>query len=298
MLSGYSLYYVYNKKFDTSNLKEIINFYKKRIISIFPLYYVVSLIYIIFVGKEPVYLNILLAPLELLGIQTWYTSLFGYSHNGGSWFISCLLFCYLIYPYIQTITKQLTYRQKVIVLIFCYFILLYSPFIVHEFSLSNIYSNPLMRWLEFDIGVIICSINSRDESNSKFKMLLSNIYFILFISILYIVFVGIGTKLQIGVGNYMLYSWLSLPFFSFLIPGVANLNIKENKLVNYLSEMLLSMYLSQFLIFEIIKRLNISSNILKIVMTFSLCIILSVFLLEVIEKPSKRFLLNIVTKIV
>lgn len=111
ILSGFSLYYGYQEK-TFSNISCIWQFYKKRAIGILPVYYVVAILYILFLGEESVIQNIALAPIEMLGIQTVFSSLFEYTHNGGTWFISCILFCYLVFPFIQMCMKQLKTKRK------------------------------------------------------------------------------------------------------------------------------------------------------------------------------------------
>ena len=106
MLSGYSLYYIYEEK-NLLDIKYIINFYKKRLSGIMPVYYVIAILYIIFLGRETILQNIIIAPIEILGLQSAFSSLFGYSHNGGTWFISCILLCYVFFPLIQNIVKQM-----------------------------------------------------------------------------------------------------------------------------------------------------------------------------------------------
>jgi len=98
ILSGYCSFSGY-RTHDLGNIKEILFFYKKRAIAILPLYYVVAVLYIIFLGKESMGENFILAPIEVLCIQTVFNGSFQLSHNGGTWFLSCLVLCYLFYPF-------------------------------------------------------------------------------------------------------------------------------------------------------------------------------------------------------
>lgn len=123
-----------------------------------PVYYVVAILYIIFLGTETVVQNIIIAPIEILGLQSTFSSLFGYSHNGGTWFISCILLCYIIFPLIQNMVKQMKMKYKVIIFIINTLILLYAPIIVHIYKTSWIYSNPFYRILEFIDGILLASM--------------------------------------------------------------------------------------------------------------------------------------------
>ena len=86
VLSGYVIYYTYQKK-DLGKLANIKLFYKKRYITILPIYYLVGTLYIIFFlgGTESLQENVILMPIEILGLQSVFTSIFSVSHNGGTW---------------------------------------------------------------------------------------------------------------------------------------------------------------------------------------------------------------------
>lgn len=136
VLSGYVIYYTYQKK-DLGKLANIKLFYKKRYITILPIYYLVGTLYIIFFwggGTESLQENVILMPIEILGLQSVFTSIFSVSHNGGTWFVSCILLCYLIYPFAQEIIKQISLKSKIKMLLLSVLVLLWSPFIVWKFQ--------------------------------------------------------------------------------------------------------------------------------------------------------------------
>lgn len=90
LLSGYVMDFTSRRK-SFSDLREIKNFYVKRLIAILPLYYAYAVmnigINVIWKGMNAVIQEVLLFPLEILGLQSAYSDLTPYSHNGGSWFI-------------------------------------------------------------------------------------------------------------------------------------------------------------------------------------------------------------------
>ena len=174
LLSGYALYYVYSKS-DLGNLENIKMFYLKRVMGIMPLYYVMAISYSILLGSETFKQNILLAPIEILGLQSVFTSLFSVSHNSGTWFVSCLLICYLIYPFIQEITKQMKTQRKCIIVAVCVLVLLWSPLVQLSFTTGSIYENPFFRLLEFMIGVFLCSMKRELESCKLVRWLYSKV---------------------------------------------------------------------------------------------------------------------------
>ena len=112
MLSGYALTYSYPQVIN--DIKKVKSFLIKRIISLFPLYYVVSALFIVIYNKESVESLLLLLPIELLGLQSCFSSLFPVSHNGGTWFISCMMLCYFVFPFLQWIIDNMPFRSKYI----------------------------------------------------------------------------------------------------------------------------------------------------------------------------------------
>ncbi|MBE5898695.1 MAG: hypothetical protein E7279_03750 [Lachnospiraceae bacterium] len=152
----FSLYLSYQHK-NLYKIKENKSYILKRIIGIVPLYYVVSVLYVIFLGKETTFQNILLAPIEMMGLQSMF-SLFSVSHNSGTWFISCILICYFVYPLLQEISKQIRFKSKIIILGLIVFVLVWSPFVVIHFGLVSIYYNPFFRLIEFFAGVLLSSV--------------------------------------------------------------------------------------------------------------------------------------------
>lgn len=292
MVSGYSIYHSYETKYDFSNIKDISKFYKKRLIGIIPLYYVVSILYIIFLGTETKLTNIILAPIEMLGIQTWFTSMFDYSHNGGTWFISCILLCYFIYPYIQIIVKQISNKQLILALIILCFTVIYIPIVIDSLNLTGAYSNPVFRLFEFIIGVLLCSLSNRELLNNKIKKIVSNKIVILMELIL--LSIGVVRKYNYNPeASYLSYTKVSLLLFCLMIFGLGITKFKylnKTKIIPYLSQLCYAAFLSQFFIFEIIKLFNITDNGTKIILTFSLCLLVSIVFHELIEKPSKKIL--------
>ena len=96
MLSGYVLFLTYKDK-SLVQAPALKNFYLKRIFGIFPLYLVVAALYVVTLGQESVFQNLVLLPIEVLGLQSVFSTLFPVSHNDGTWFISCLLLAYFLF---------------------------------------------------------------------------------------------------------------------------------------------------------------------------------------------------------
>ena len=292
MLSGFVLFLTYRER-DLLKNDALKNFYLKRVFGIFPLYLIVAALYVVTLGQESVFQNLVLLPIEVLGLQSVFSTLFPVSHNGGTWFISCLLFAYLAFPLMQEVVKQMTTRTKWIALAICTAILFWSPLVVHTFKTDSIYSNPFFRGLEFFIGVLLCSLPIRDgiaKILATWKALLVEV-------LLLVAGVSIAVRLNIFVGNYMLYDWIVIPLFAFMILTLAGLKsprLHNSAVLRYASAASYAFFLAQTFNTEIENWLfatcGIQNNVLQIALSVSLCTVIAVALHELVEKPCARIL--------
>lgn len=295
MLSGFSLFYNYGDK-NLTHLDNMSVFYKKRIISIFPIYWIVALIYII-VKRIDIIESIILAPIEFLGIQSVFTSLFSVSHNNGTWFISCIAISYLLFPFIANIVSQLKLKSKIILLFVLSIILIYSPVVVKKFSLSEIYDNPFFRCIEFTIGLLLASVIDKISSTKICVNFLFHWISALIEFIVLIVLVSVGIILNFGVNNYMLYNFICIPLFSLILitlAGVRSEPVKKSSIIKYMSSASYTFFLAQLFFWQptswILRTLNIDNNYIKILLAFLVCTAIAVFLHSALEKPITRFL--------
>ena len=292
MLSGYVLFLTYKDK-SLVQAPALKHFYLKRVFGIFPLYLVVAVLYVVTLGQESVFQNLVLLPIELLGLQSVFSTLFPVSHNGGTWFISCLLFAYLAFPLMQEIVKQMSTRAKWMALAICTAILFWSPLVVHTFKTDSIYSNPFFRGLEFFIGVLLCSLPIKA---SVAKLLATWKAFVVEILLL-VAGISIAIRLNVFVGNYMLYDWIVIPLFAFMIITLAGLKsprLQGSAVLRYASAASYAFFLAQTFNTEIENWLfavcGIQNNVLQIIMSVALCAIIAVALHELIEKPCAKVL--------
>lgn len=297
MLSGFSLFVNYAQR-DLIKISNLKSFWIKRIIGIIPMYYIVAVLFILsryaffLRGDYSIIYELILAPIEILGIQSNFSSLFSYSHNGGTWFISCILVCYLVYPLLQEIAKQLQAKTKIIIIFLCSGILLYSPFVVHIFGTFDIYANPFFRILEFTIGVMLAALKPKMDKIQFIKKYLYKWITVLIIGIVMILGVTVAVKLNLFVGNYMLYSLICLPCFVFILigfSGVESTYLIKSRLIGYCNEISYVFFLAQLFSNEICKclitKLSIIDNVTIILLGWLVCIIIAIFFHEAIEKP-------------
>lgn len=292
MLSGYVLFLTYKDK-SLVQAPALKKFYLKRIFGIFPLYLIVAVLYVVTLGQESVSQNLVLLPVELLGLQSVFSTLFPVSHNDGTWFISCLLLAYLAFPLMQEAVKQMTTRTKWIALAICAAVLLWSPLVVHTFKTDSIYSNPFFRGLEFFIGVLLCSLPIRAgiaKVLATWKVFVAE-------AVLLIAGISIAVRLNVFVGNYMLYDWIVVPLFACMIltlAGIKSPRLQGSAVLRYASAASYAFFLAQVFNTQIENWLfplcGIQNNALQIAVSVALCAVIAIALHELIEKPCAKML--------
>lgn len=300
LLSGYAINLSSGCK-DMTDKKEIKRFYLKRLISILPLYYawalIVSVTNIITKEIPAIWEELILMPVETLGIQSIFSNLFPYSHNGGSWFISCILICYFVFPLIHLLTKQIDDKRRLILIICLSAILLYSPFVQHYFHLQSIYSNPFFRLLEFTIGILVCQMNTNEDIKSRIIQFLRKPA-VCVLSIVVLI-LGISIAFNIGIpADFMLYNWVALPCFISLLVSLGHMKfqgLRDSKAVKYMSALSFSIFLSQiiavwYMVRYSMKYVGCDSNLMSILASAMFCFAIANFFHYCIEIPSTKYL--------
>lgn len=305
MLSGFSLFVNYSSK-NAIELPNMKSFFKKRILGIMPMYLfteVVFALFYFFASKAyptieySIMDELILAPIEILGLQSNFHIIFDYSHNGMTWFISCIVMCYLVYPLLQEVAKQLSNKAKIRIILLMSGILLYSPFIQDIFHTAFIYTNPFFRILEFFIGVLLASMKPQFDENPFIKKNIYKWVTVIFVFLVYAVGVSVGIYLGIAPRNYMLYSWIGLPCFIVLmigLSGVESAALSKSKVIKYCCEASYVFYLAQLfsntVCLCLMVKYKITNNLIVILLGWGVCIVITVIMHELIEKPVKKLL--------
>lgn len=299
MLSGYVIN-LSNSKRDMTRWEEIILFYKKRLISIIPLYFVwaffLVVVNIVLNGKSAVVEELLLFPIEFLGIQSVYSTLFPFSHNAGSWFISCILICYFLFPLFNNITKKINDNSRIVLIFVLSVILLWSPLVRHYFHLQTIYSNPFFRTLEFFIGILVSQLNTSNNTCKLISFLRKPIACISSL-VLLVVGVSIGKMNNIS-SDYMLYNWVALPCFISLMTSLGYYKfrkLKDSNAINYLSNLAFCIFLGQIIyvwnmVKLVLEYVGLEANIVRILVSFIVVICIANVLHYFVELPSSKYL--------
>lgn len=151
LLSGFILCYNYFDKM--RNPKDVFTFFKKRLLSIYPLYVVVMVVYTILYTELSIFKHMVIAPVEIFLMQSHFSGLFSVLHNNGTWFISSIAFSYFLFPLFILILKNI-YRYF-FTLFLMYLICSLLPMVTIVFSTDSIYFSPLFRMLEFFMGMVL-----------------------------------------------------------------------------------------------------------------------------------------------
>lgn len=291
ILSGFSLHYQH--KDDIFNSNWIKSFYKKRFISIMPSYLLVCLIYP-FCFPHQIKDWVMLLPVDLFGIQTIYRTIFGILHNGGTWFVSCLLFCYIVYPIIKVIIHNSNKLYVVIMLLVIHFLLMYSNIVIMNYSLDSFYSNPIARCFEFSIGIIFAElVFSSDMSN---KHMFSDWLTVLYITLISL-FLGVLSSRN-NLQNFIL-SFFPIPVILVILLLSTRLfceKIENSKVLSTLSGMSYHFFLVQIFLWEItdgiLNLFGLEGNLYKIFGSLSLCTLISYLVYNFYDKPVRKFLIR------
>lgn len=288
LLSGYLLRFVYGSQ-DLMQKHNLLAFYFKRFLGIMPLYYVYAILFILIRGKESLVDNLLLFPIEALGLQTTFTSLFRFSHNGGSWFISCILLAHLICPFLQMVCKQLNARHKVALLLLLIFLDIWGAVISRRFNTAWTYDNPFYRIIEFSCGLLVADINML-LNNNILKIMRSK--GMLFLSLI-ILIVGISLMRRHFLFNdYMLYNIIALPCFIFMLCALGTQRfpiLEKLKWINYAGKISYAFFFVQFFAWMfgrwIVRFVGYEANWFRIFVSFIYCLIAAIVAYELIQKP-------------
>lgn len=291
LLSGYVLQMT-NAEIDFSKLPSIKKFYIKRFIGLVPLYYLTALIYLLFIGSESWEHKFLLLPIDILGIQKFFSPTMALSHYGGTWFVSCILLAYLVFPYMSSIIRQMSNKARGWMLFFLSVVLLYSPIVKIVFCLNGIYDSPFFRIIEMSIGVLLFHIQ-QSSVGLAFMQKLCHLIVPLLLVLFMIAAVSIAIKLHVPF-DFMLYGFIALPVFGLLILSMSKTEFHhKSSALSFFSSISYEFFLVQSFLWPlssaVIQILGSDSNLVRIMVSFFLCTLLASVMHYVYQNPiSKR----------
>ena len=291
VVSGFSIYYN-NSNRNLLDAGELRTFYKKRFITLFPIYILVHMLSYVLVVNT-VQQKIYSTPVELLGLQSMYGGLFGISHSGATWFISSLLLGYFIYPLVQELLKMnrsCIYIATSVI----FFVLVYSEVVMLQiFGVQPGYVNPVFRAMQVAFGVALCMAFTEDDKENNKKaaiMMVAN----LIITGLLTVF---ALHYKMGI------EYVTTPIYYYLIAFAMLISIKfkprlltKSKLIKYAGSLTFYFFILQVFLWRLSAKVcgltGFESNKGKLLVSFVLCVALSIICKELFDKHAQKYLKN------
>lgn len=288
VVSGFSIYYN-NSEINILNTDNLKNFYIKRFMTIAPTYFLIHILSYILVDtsiRQAIYAT----PIDILCLQSMYGGLFGILHNGATWFISSLMLGYFVYPLVQELINANKNHLSLVAIIF-FIIILYSEIVMPQvFGTPPGYVNPVFRAIQFSSGVVLCATLLKGNQTFKFsKMLLINLFIACILMTMFSFYNGMGKEyLILPAGCFLIFAGLIVSFY------VRPKRLTQNRLIRYASGLSYYFFILQAFLWNIAGPIceftGLNNNKWKILISFSLCVILSVLMNELFDKPVKKFL--------
>lgn len=288
VVSGFSIYYN-NSEINILNTDNLKNFYIKRFITIAPTYFLIHILSYILVDtsiRQAIYAT----PIDILCLQSMYGGMFGILHNGATWFISSLILGYFVYPLVQELTNINKKYLSLFTIIF-FIIILYSEIVMLQvFGTPPGYVNPVFRAIQFSGGVALCAtLLKRNLTFKSSKILLMNLLLVSALMTMFSFYNGMGKEyLILPAGCFLIFAGLIVSYY------VRPKKLTQNRFIRYASGLSFYFFIIQAFLWNIAEPIcvlsGLTNNKWKILISFSLCVILSVMINELFDKPVKKLL--------
>lgn len=291
VVSGFSIYYN-NSNRNLLDAGELRTFYKKRFITLFPIYILVHMLSYVLVVNT-VQQKIYSTPVELLGLQSLYGGLFGISHSGATWFISSLLLGYFIYPLVQELLKM---NQRCIYLVtsVIFFVLVYSEVVMLQiFGVQPGYVNPVFRAMQVAFGAALCMAFTEDDKGNNKKAAIMMVANLIITGLL----TAFALHYKMGI------EYVTTPIYYYLIAFAMLISIKfkprlltKSKLIKYAGSLTFYFFILQVFLWRLSAKVcgltGFESNKGKLLVSFVLCVALSIICKELFDKHAQKYLKN------
>ena len=291
VVSGFSIYYN-NSNRNLLDAGELRTFYKKRFITLFPIYILVHMLSYVLV-ENTLQQKIYSTPVELLGLQSMYGGLFGISHSGATWFISSLLLGYFIYPLVQELFKMnrsCIYIATSVI----FFVLVYSEVVMLQiFGVQPGYVNPVFRAMQVAFGAALCMAFTEDDKGNNKKVAIMMVANLIITGLLTV----FALHYKMGI------EYVTTPIYYYLIAFAMLISIKfkprlltKSKLIKYAGSLTFYFFILQVFLWRLSAKVcgltGFESNKGKLLVSFVLCVMLSILCKELYDKHAQRYLKN------
>lgn len=303
ILSGFSLFYSNYGRFNL-DYASTVKFYSKRAVQILPTYIFIHFVYL-FLGNDSFRRWLLLTPFEFTFLQSMYPNIFGVLHNGGTWFISCIMMAYFVFPIAYSLLVCLNTRGIFITTVVTGLLLVYIPFVSNYYAMGSNYTNPVFRIIEFFFGLCCCACSisiirqipagtASDIVSAVIIVILSSVYVL---SLLRPVVIGSGKFV------FLFSALIEYPVFLIILCCCLLCRsevLENNALLKYCSGLIYYFFILQLILwnltdlfFNLAETAGLDfiqkTNSGKLIVSFAICAILSVALQELLDKPVKNY---------
>lgn len=322
VLSGFILTYNYPS---FSSALDIKKFYLNRVARIWPLHALMLIFALIMLPENYVFLfpqslfqKIKIISANIFLVHSWIpNSKYYLSGNAVSWSVSLEVFFYLTFPLLvknlaETWWKKLlgSFLIVVFVLFLCWFFSV--PNHTKEYDgisiLGLVYAGPLVRVLEFVLGVVTCHFYFKNRENRVGKYKTHHEFLALFVAL---ASMCASYFFSLYVGFWPLVVWLyssgSLLGFAYLIYVFAQSSGIISKMLSkrifvYLGEISFSLYMIHSLPLLLYdangETLFGWPNPVKMAFFLILSVLLAALGFEVVEKPARKWFLSKISLII
>ena len=293
ILSGFVLALNYQNKINKPHEFSIKNFYINRFARIYPLHFLTFFLMLPFVFHQNLW-DPLVAFFNFFLLQSYIPiQEFYFSINNPSWSISTEFFFYLAFPFLVSLLHRFPI-SRFLPLLAIPIIIFIEPHIDLDYEKGIFYIHPLVRTIDFFIGIILYN------QYRRFNYLLKNISFrqgsLLEISASFVLIIFFSLHEFVPrMFRYGIYYWLPMSliivFFS-VEKGILS-RILQHRMLIYLGEISFSFYMLHMII---IKYGNLwfpeLNDFVKIGLYLIVSLGLSILTFEYFEKPINRWIKN------
>lgn len=165
LVSGFLVAYNYVGRDVPATWSKSASYATSKVIKMWPPHFIAFLIVFIFATQTPfTKTNLLKAALNLSLLQSWSPTMeVFFSFNGASWFLSSLIFCYFMAPMLLRFVKDVPRSAFyfVIITIIRFMIEAVPIFSDVRFWQMNLHVHPIVRCLEFFMGMLTVPLFSK-----------------------------------------------------------------------------------------------------------------------------------------
>lgn len=285
ILSGYIITKRHADEIDECRFSQR-QFLRRRIAHIYPIHIICLALFALFIQTDFSFASLRHLFLNFMLVQSWFAERYiFFSGNSISWFLSDIMFCYLLFPVLYKFFRR---QSATILLLVIYFILI--NLLPDKIEFWAVYISPLSRWIDFVLGIAMAQTfrNYKKEikitSDRKTAFLLASLCEFTPIAVSYIAVM----LCQVVDYLYVMASYWWLPSAMFIIIFSLNDNgggivtrILHWKPLLYFGSLSFYFFMIHFIVIRIILKYFPESDTavesyLKIFIMFMLTLILSI----------------------